>query len=55
MNKLSKERILEVNGYESLPTYESCLLEKMIESSFSEKDEWPGDILSQVHTDALDP
>ena len=37
MNRLAQEEILNDNDYESLPTSESCLLEKMIKSSFTEK------------------
>ena len=39
INKLTQERILKINDYESLPTCGSYLLEKMINSSFTKKDE----------------
>ena len=39
MNRLAQEGILDKNDYESLPTYESCLLGKMIKSLFIEKSE----------------
>ena len=39
MNRLAQEEILDDNDYESLPTCESCLLEKMIKSSFTKKGE----------------
>ena len=39
MNKLAQEEILDKHGYESLPTYESYLLEKMTKSPFTEKGE----------------
>ena len=39
MNKLAQERIFEDNDYESLPTCEFYLLEKMIKSPFIEKGE----------------
>ena len=37
INRLTQEGILEVSDCESLPTYESCLPDKMIKSPFTEK------------------
>ena len=34
MNRLAQERIFDDNNYESLPTYESCLLEKNDQVTF---------------------
>ena len=51
MNRLAQEGILDDNDYESLPTYESCLLGKMTKSSFTEKDEQASDVLGLVHID----
>ena len=39
MNRLAQEEILDKNDYESLPTCESYLLEKMTKSPFTEKGE----------------
>ena len=39
INRLAQEGILDKDDYELLPTYESCLLEKMTKSSFTKKDE----------------
>ena len=39
MNRLAQEGILDKNDFESLPTCEFCLLEKMTKSSFTEKGE----------------
>ena len=55
MNTLRKEGILEVNDYELLPTYESCLLEKMIKSSFIRKGERASDVLGLVYIDVCGP
>ena len=49
------ERILEVNDYESLPTYKFCLLGKMTKSSFIEKGERDNELLGLVHTDVCGP
>ena len=51
MNRLSKEKILKLNDYESSSTYESYLLGKMIKSLFTEKGERASNVLSLVHTD----
>ena len=39
INRLTQEGIFKVSDCESLPTYESYLLKKMIKSYFTEKDE----------------
>ena len=51
MNRLAQKRIFDDNDYESLPTCESYLLEKMIKSPFTEKGEQANNILDLVHTD----
>ena len=51
MNRLAQEGILDKDNYESLPTCESCSLEKMTMSSFTEKDERASDVLGLIHTD----
>ena len=48
---LTKEKIFDINDCESLSICESCLLEKMIKSSFTEKDEWASDVLGLIHSD----
>ena len=55
MNRLTQEKIFEVNDYESLPTYEFCLLENMTKSPFIEKDERASDVLDLIHTDVYGP
>ena len=55
MNRLAQEEILDRHDYKSLPTCESCLLKKMIRSSFTEKDERASDMLGLVHTDVCGP
>ena len=39
INRLVKEYILDLDNYESLTTYESCLFGKMTKSSSTRKDE----------------
>ena len=51
INKLIKERILKVDGCESLPIYKSYFLEKMTKSPFTRKGERACEVLSLVHTD----
>ena len=51
ISRLSKERIFKVNDCELLLICESCFLEKLTKSSFTEKDDWTSDVLSLVHTD----
>ena len=55
INRLIQEKILEVSDCESLPTCESCLLEKMIKSPFTEKDERASEVLSLIHIDVYGP
>jgi len=55
INKLIQGGILEISDYESLPTYESCLLGKMTKSSFKGKGDRASDILGLVHTDVCGP
>ena len=55
MNRLAQEEILDKDNYESSPTCESCLLEKMMKSSFFEKDERASDMLGLIHTDVHGP
>ena len=45
IHRLAQEGILHINDCESLPTYESCLLEKITKSSFIEKDKQANDVL----------
>ena len=55
INMLTKKEILQVNDCESLTTYESCLLGKMIKSPFTEKDERAKELLNLVRTDVCGP
>ena len=55
INKLAQEGILEVGDCESLPTYESCLLEKMTKSSFTEKGQRANELLGLIHSDVCGP
>ena len=55
LNRLSKEGLLEVNDYESLPTCESCLLDKMTKSPFTRKGVRADEVLSLIHTDIYGP
>ena len=55
MNRLAQKEILDDNDYVSLPTRESFLLEKMIKSSFTKKDERASDVLGLVHTNVCGP
>ena len=47
---LSKEKILNINDYESLSIYEFCLLRKITKLPFIGKDDWASDVLSLVYT-----
>ena len=51
INMLTKERILDINDCKSLSICESCLLEKMTKSSFTEKGEWASNVLGLVYSD----
>ena len=55
IDRLIKECVLEINIYESLPTCESCVLDKMTKSPFKEKDERASDVLGLKHTDVCGP
>ena len=55
VNRLTQERILEVNDYELLPTCKTCLLRKMMKSSFTKKDDRASEVLSLVHIDVCGP
>ena len=52
---LTQEGILEVSDCESLPTYESCLLDKMTKSLFTKKSERASELLALVHSDVWGP
>ena len=51
MNRLTQEKIFEVNDYESLPTCESYLFGKITKSPFSEKGKRASDVPTLIHTD----
>ena len=51
MNRLAQEELFYKDNYESLPTCESCLLEKMTKLPFIEKGERASDVLGMIHTD----
>ena len=51
INMLTQEKIFEVSDCKSLPTDESCFLEKMAKSSFTEKSEQASEVLCLIHTD----
>ena len=51
INRLAQEKIFEVSDCESLLICESCLLGKLIKSSFIEKNEHASKLLGLVHTD----
>ena len=48
---LIKKHVLNIDDCESLPTYESCLLDKMIKSTFKEKSERARDVLGLIDID----
>ena len=48
---MAQKEILEVGDYESLPTCESCLLEKMTKSPFTRKGERTSELLGLVYSD----
>ena len=54
IDRLIKERVLEIDDCESLQTCESCLLGKMTKSSFKKKSERANDVLGLIHTDVWD-
>ena len=55
IDRLIKEDILKINDCESLPTCESCFLDKMTKSPFKKKGERASDVLSLVHSDVCGP
>ena len=55
LDRLTKEKILDISNYESLLTCESYLLEKMTKSPFKEKGERAANVLSLVHSMHVDP
>ena len=55
INKMQGDDLLEVSDFDSLPTCESCLLDKMTKSLFTEKGEQALDLLSLIHTDVYRP
>ena len=55
INRLTQEKILKVSNCESLPTYEFCLLKKIIKSLFTKKDKRASEILDLIHTDVYGP
>ena len=55
INRLAQEEIFDKYDYESLPTCESYLLEKMTKSPFTEKDERASDMQGLIHADVCRP
>ena len=55
IDRLIKECILEIDDCESLPTCESCLLDKMTKLPFKGKGERASDVLGLIHTDVCGP
>ena len=55
INKLYKEEFFDPYDYESLDTYESCLMGKMTKTSFSGHGERTSELLGLVHTDVCGP
>ena len=55
INKMQGEGLLEVSDFDTLPTYEYCLLGKMTKSPFIGKDERAIELLSLIHTDVCRP
>ena len=51
INRLLQKKILKVNDCESLSICESCLLEKIIKSPFTEKGEQASEVLGLIHID----
>ena len=52
---MAQEEILDKHDYESLPTCEFYLLEKITKSPFTEKDERASDVLGLIHIDVCGP
>ena len=55
MDRLTKEKILDIRDCESLLIYESYLLGKITKSPFKEKGERAADVLSLVYSEYVDP
>ena len=55
INKLYKEKFFEPYDFESLGTYESCLMRKMTKTPFSGYGERISELLGLVHTDVCGP
>ena len=55
MKKLHADGLLELFDYESLDTYEPCLMGKMTKTLFSGTRERATDLLEIIHTDVCDP
>ena len=51
IDRLIKECVLEIDDYESLPTYKSYLLDKITKSSFKIKGKRANDILGLIYID----
>ena len=51
INKLYKEEFFDPNDYESLETYKSCLMGKMIKTPFFRYGEKANELLVLVHAD----
>ena len=51
IDRLIKERILEIDDCESLPTCESCLLGKMTKLLFKKTGESANNVLGLIYTD----
>ena len=55
INRSTKERILDIDDCESLPTCESYLLKNITRSSFTRKSDWADDGLDLVYSDVCGP
>ena len=55
INKLYKEEFFDPNDYESLGTYESCLMGKMTKTPFSGPGKRTTELLGLIHTDVCRP
>ena len=55
INRLTKEKIFNINNCESLSICESYLLGKMTKSPLTEKGERASDVLGPVHSDICGP
>ena len=55
INKFFKDKFFNPYDYESYGTCESCIIEKMIKTSFTGHEERASDILDFVYTDVCGP